>query len=216
MPDLRRMEERKHGPVDREGVTVDEAEVESKSAAETTPPAESQETGEEDVPEESIEKSRVEYQWPTTEGRITSAFGSREDAVPNPHPGIDIAPMTPGQKGQDILSAENGTVIFVGMSAGGSSEIHIEHTNGEVSIYKHHDVQSVQVKVGDGVYKGEKIAEMSDVGSPGAVHLHFEIRPSAGLRQKDAIDPVPKLPDIPATIHLTEAVERSGNTLKNK
>lgn len=37
------------------------------------------------------------------------------------------------------------------------------------------------------------------------------------LRQKDAIDPpVPKLPDIPATIHLTEAVERSGNTLKNK
>lgn len=64
--------------------------------------------------------------------------------------------------------------------------------------------------------KGEKIAEMSDVGSQGAVHLHFEIRPSAGLRQKDAIDPVPKLPDIPATIHLTEAVERSGNTLKNK
>ncbi|MCI6478906.1 MAG: peptidoglycan DD-metalloendopeptidase family protein, partial [Spirochaetia bacterium] len=163
-----------------------------------------------------IDVPNVEYQWPTTEGRITSAFGSREDAVPNPHPGIDIAPMTPGQKGQDILSAENGTVIIVGMSAGGSSEIHIEHTNGEVSIYKHHDVQSVQVKVGDGVYKGEKIAEMSDVGSPGAVHLHFEIRPGAGLRQKDAIDPVPKLPDIPATIHLTEAVERSGNTLKNK
>lgn len=50
----------------------------------------------------------------------------------------------------------------------------------------------------------------------GAVHLHFEIRPSAGLRQKDAIDPVPKLPDIPATMHLTEAVEQSGNTLKNK
>lgn len=52
---------------------------------------------------------------------------------------IDIAPMTPGQKGQDILSAENGTIIIVGMSAGGSSEIHIEHTNGEVSIYKHHN-----------------------------------------------------------------------------
>jgi len=32
--------------------------------------------------------------------------------------------------------------------------------------------------------KGEKIAEMSDVGSPGAVHLHFEIRPSAGCDKK--------------------------------
>ena len=77
-------------------------------------------------------------------------------------------------------------------------------------------MQSLQVKVGDGVYKGEKIAEMSDVGSPGSVHLHFEIRPSTGLRQKDAIDPVQKLPDIPATIHLTESVKQSGDTLKNK
>lgn len=46
---LRRMEERMHGPVDREQVAVDEAEVEPALAAETAPPAESQETGEEVV-----------------------------------------------------------------------------------------------------------------------------------------------------------------------
>ena len=43
---LRRMEERMHGPVDQEQVAVHE--VESSPAAETAPPAESQETGEED------------------------------------------------------------------------------------------------------------------------------------------------------------------------
>ena len=46
---LRRMEERMHGPVDREQVAVHEAEVEPALAAETTPPAENQETGEEIV-----------------------------------------------------------------------------------------------------------------------------------------------------------------------
>ena len=46
---LRRMEERMHGPVDREQVAVHEAEVEPALAAETAPPAESQETGEEYV-----------------------------------------------------------------------------------------------------------------------------------------------------------------------
>ncbi len=46
---LRRMEERMHGPVDREQVAVHEAEVETEAAAETAPPVESQETGEEVV-----------------------------------------------------------------------------------------------------------------------------------------------------------------------
>ena len=53
---LRRMEERMHGPVDQEAAAMDEAEVEPEAATETTPLAESQETGEEDVPEESIEE----------------------------------------------------------------------------------------------------------------------------------------------------------------
>ena len=53
---LRRMEERMYGPVDQEAAAVDEEVVEPALATETAPPAESQETGEEDVPEESIEE----------------------------------------------------------------------------------------------------------------------------------------------------------------
>ena len=46
---LRRMEERMHGPVDREGVTVYEEAADPAPAVETVPPAESQGAGEEDV-----------------------------------------------------------------------------------------------------------------------------------------------------------------------
>ncbi len=155
----------------------------------------------------------AKYQWPVSEGRIVSAYGNRADAIPASHPGIDIAPLIPGKKGQSVFAIEKGKVIEKGTSPGGSSQIFIEHGNGEISVYKHQGVTNVTR--GDVVEKGQKIAEMGDAGSPGRVHLHFEIRPEGSKVQADAIDPIPKLPTMPESIKIEKGVRRSNGTLVN-
>jgi lipoprotein NlpD len=161
----------------------------------------------------TIDPPEVNYGWPTSEGRITSVFGHREpNIIPNPHPGIDIAPVIPGTEGQDIVAAESGTVIATGKSTGGSSQIFIEHINGEISVYKH--IKGETVQKGDVVTKGQKIAEMGSEGADSA-HLHFEIRPSGSTVQAQAIDPIPLLPERPDSITLGPGVIEQNGTLVN-
>jgi RHS repeat-associated protein len=162
---------------------------------------------------DTIDPPEVNYGWPTSEGRITSAFGPRElNIEPSMHPGIDIAPVIPGTEGQDIVAAESGTVIVMGISSGGSSQIFIEHVNGEISVYKH--IKNDTVKVGNAVTKGQKIAEL---GSGGTVnpHLHFEVRPPGSTNQTQAIDPILLLPERPDSITLGPGVIEQNRTLVN-
>lgn len=99
------------------------------------------------------------------------------------------------------------------MSPGGSTQIFIQHSNGEISVYKHMD--ETNVVLGQEVKKGQIIGEIGDQGSPGAEHLHFEIRPMGSLVQADAVDPIPKLPERSDSITLVDGVVESNGTLVN-
>ncbi len=91
-------------------------------------------------------------------------------AANGPNKGIDIA----GKKGQPILAAEAGQVVYQGGGLRGYGQlIIIKHSTDFLSAYAHCD--KIYVKEGNVIKRGQKIADM---GSSGAdrVMLHFEIR----------------------------------------
>jgi len=153
-----------------------------------------------------------QIQWPVSEGRITSAFGARTDAI-SPHWGIDIAPRIPGSQGVRVNAPAGGDVVFVGHSQGGSSEIQIRLPSGLIVDMKH--LSGIPLKPGDTVLRGEKIGVMGSDGPSTGTHVHFEVRPAGATSQIQAKDPIPMLPARPSSIRLTNAVQQRGNTLVN-
>ena len=160
----------------------------------------------------SASDNKVTFQWPVSNGTISSVFGDRPaNETPNPHPGIDIA----GTSGQPIFAAAAGTVMNMpALSPGNSSQLFILHTDGQISVYKHDSTNIVTP--GQTVTAGQQIGTMGSVGSGDAVHLHFEIRPAGSTVQAQATDPLLQLPDRPTTIVTdANAVQGTGNNLTN-
>ncbi len=110
--------------------------------------------------------------WPTDSKRVTSTMGVTHRF------GIDIGAMQAGERGDTIVAVESGVVIYSGLadvpkSVNGSSYVDIKTLSGDVHVYVHMD--NISVSVGDIVLQGNKLGEMSDIGSPDQVHLHFEV-----------------------------------------
>lgn len=106
------------------------------------------------------------------EGKITSAFGRREEAtgrVPKNHTGTDIA----ANMGVKIKSATDGEVVLA--SDEGDYGKHLKIQIGEVSIIYAH-CNALYVKQGDKVFQGQEIGEVGSTGNSTGPHLHFEIR----------------------------------------
>lgn len=114
------------------------------------------------------------------EGTFTSGFGPRWGSF---HKGIDIANAV----GTAIRAVHDGTVIDSGPASGFGNWIRIKHDDGTVTVYGH--MATLDVKVGDRVTSGQKIAGMGALGFSTGSHLHFEVHPNGG----DAIDPKPWL-----------------------
>jgi lipoprotein NlpD len=97
--------------------------------------------------------------------------------------GIDLA----GKAGDPVLAAGDGKVVYSGTGLRGYGKLVIvKHNNTYLSAYAHN--QNVLVKEGQGVSKGQKIAEMGNTDAD-QVKLHFEVR-----RQGKPVDPLKYLP----------------------
>lgn len=102
---------------------------------------------------------------------VTSAFGPRNvPGASNPHRGIDLR----GNFGDPVLAAKDGVVTEAGGEYG---TISIEHDDGTKTRYLHND--TLMVKIGDRVTKGQQIATVGGRGPKGKrhyrPHLHFEV-----------------------------------------
>ena len=87
-----------------------------------------------------------------------------------PNKGIDIA----GKKGQPILVAETGQVVYQGSGLRGYGQlIIVKHNADFLSAYAHCD--KIYVKEGDVIKRGQKIADMGSSGTDRS-KLHFEVR----------------------------------------
>ncbi|OLO42422.1 hypothetical protein BTR23_02745 [Alkalihalophilus pseudofirmus] len=104
--------------------------------------------------------------WPAVGGYISSYQGNRWGRF---HKGIDIARPS----NYNILAADNGTVISAGWQGGYGNTIRINHNNGIETLYAH--LESIDVRVGQTVAKGQKIGIMGTTGNSTGIHLHFEV-----------------------------------------
>jgi murein DD-endopeptidase MepM/ murein hydrolase activator NlpD len=88
------------------------------------------------------------------------------------HPAIDIA----GRLGAPVSAADSGFVVTAGggWNGGYGNHVIIDHGNGFTTLYAH--LNSVFVKPGETVSRGQQIGTMGSTGNSTGPHLHFEIR----------------------------------------
>jgi len=127
-----------------------------------------------------VKEASTEYNlvWPVSTsvkavGKITSAFGPRNTGIKGAstnHRGVDIGVKS----GTDIYSAADGTVTAVGYSNYRGYYVVIYHSDLNIStLYQH--LSSYDVKKGDTVSAGEKIADSGSSGIGSGAHLHFGV-----------------------------------------
>ena len=109
----------------------------------------------------------VETRW------YSSSFGWRIDPFTGFrtfHEGIDFMSPT----GQPIRAAGAGVVVYSANHPQYGNMVEIDHGNGLVTRYAH--ASKLDVKVGDVVVIGQKVAEVGSTGRSTGPHLHFEVR----------------------------------------
>ncbi|CDG36281.1 peptidase M23B [Acetivibrio thermocellus BC1] len=110
--------------------------------------------------------------WPAS-GRISSRFGTRSDPFnfsQKVHEGIDIA----ADYGTTILASATGKVTLSDWYGNYGKCVIIDHGYGLSTLYGH--CQTLLVKEGQTVKKGDKIATVGSTGRSTGPHLHFEVR----------------------------------------
>lgn len=104
------------------------------------------------------------FDWP--------ASGSINQRYWGGHAAIDLG----GWTGAPVKAADGGYVAVAtgGWNGGYGNHIIIDHGNGFVTLYAH--LNSIFVKPGESVARGQQIGSLGNTGNSTGPHLHFEIR----------------------------------------
>jgi murein DD-endopeptidase MepM/ murein hydrolase activator NlpD len=107
------------------------------------------------------------------DGWITSYFGQRISPYLNKlkmHEGLDVgAPY-----GTPVHAPADGIVTFSGEKAGFGKFVQVDHGYGIETIYAHN--QSLSVRPGQKVKRGNLLAAVGNTGHSTGPHLHYEVR----------------------------------------
>jgi murein DD-endopeptidase MepM/ murein hydrolase activator NlpD len=115
---------------------------------------------------------------PTTNYDITAVFGQGGGRWSSgQHTGLDFAAPT----GTPVFSALAGKVVEAGWGGAYGNHVVVKH-DGTKTLYAH--LNSVGVKKGQSVLRGERIGSVGSTGNSSGPHLHFEV-----LRKGDPRDP---------------------------
>lgn len=128
----------------------------------------------------SAQSSGKGFAWPV-KGTVVSSFGAKDKGLHND--GINI--LAP--RGTPVRAVDNGVVAYAGNELRGFGNLLlIKHSGGWITAYAHNE--SLLVKKGDTVGKGQVISKVGSTGSVSEPQLHFELR-----RGKKSYDPLPYL-----------------------
>ena len=104
--------------------------------------------------------------------QTASGYGVRVDPIYKTtkfHSGMDFS----ANPGTDVYATGNGTVVSAGWETGYGNTIEINHGFGYRTRYAH--LQSIKVKVGQKVVRGEIIGGVGSTGKSTGPHLHYEV-----------------------------------------
>lgn len=125
--------------------------------------------------------SPPEWRWPVGGEVLTNFSGTGGSAK-----GIDIT----GKKGESVLAAAAGKVVYAGSGIRGYGNlVIIRHNTQYLSAYAHNRI--IDVKEGEKVAAGQRIAEIGStgIGAKNRTLLHFQVR-----KDGNPIDPITVLP----------------------
>ncbi len=127
---------------------------------------------------------------PATRQRVTQAWPdlSTHDSLASRH-AVDIAAPV----GTGVYAARAGTVFEVAAQhfRGGTDRerdlpranlVRILHDDGTMAVYAHLNWDSIRVRPGEAVARGQYIADSGNTGYTTGPHLHFVVQRNAGLR----------------------------------
>ena len=124
----------------------------------------------------AVDGDEIAWIWPAS-GKTVGTFSEGGSK------GVDIA----GKAGDPVIASGDGKIVYSGTGLRGYGKlVIIKHNNTYLSAYAHN--QTILVKEGQSVTKGQKIAEMGNTDAD-QVMLHFEVR-----RQGKPVDPLKYLP----------------------
>jgi murein DD-endopeptidase MepM/ murein hydrolase activator NlpD len=124
---------------------------------------------------------------PVQKYKLSASFAQAGGMWQSTHSGQDFAVAS----GTKVVAAHGGTVVKAGGNGAGDGPAYgnavvIKHGNGTYSQYAH--LSRIDVKAGQIVKTGQRIALSGNTGNSSGPHLHFEIRTKASYGS--AIDPV--------------------------
>lgn len=122
--------------------------------------------------EQRIRKLMVPTEAPVKDVGIGSNFGWRIDPFTGHsalHTGLDF----PAEPGTPIYAAAGGVVVAQEFHPQYGNMIEVDHGNDLITRYAHSS--RVNVKKGDLIKRGQKIAEVGTTGRSTGPHLHFEV-----------------------------------------
>ena len=135
----------------------------------------------------------------TKNERLTSGFGLR----PNPtgagteqHNGADFVDTNGLQRTQDvgIIAIADGKIVEVINGDLVGWTVAVSHENKILSRYQHMKNNSIKVKAGDIVKKGQTLGIMGTTGRSTGIHLHFGIKENSTAWNNGVwVDPLPYL-----------------------
>lgn len=106
-------------------------------------------------------------------GHLTSSYGPRMSPYAGRikmHEGIDVGAPT----GTPIVAPADGVVTFSGAKPGFGNFVQIDHGYGVETIYGH--ASTLNVKKGQKVVRGDRIATVGNTGYSTGPHVHYEVR----------------------------------------
>ncbi|MBX7473403.1 MULTISPECIES: M23 family metallopeptidase [unclassified Streptomyces] len=134
---------------------------------------------------------------PVSRYTLSASFGLGGSMWSHKHSGQDFAVPN----GTPVLAAHAGTVVKAGPVGAGDGPAYgnavvVRHANNTYSQYAH--LSKINVRVGQSVGTGERIALSGNTGNSSGPHLHFEIRTSPNYGS--AVNPVAFLRTVGVTV----------------
>lgn len=122
----------------------------------------------------STGSAKGKLRWPAIGATSISSPYGRRSFGDGWHAGIDIV-RPGGSSGCTVVAAEAGTVTFAGWYNSGGYTVMIDHGNGLSTMYCHMQ-NTLKVRSGQRVSRGQAIGNIGATGYVTGAHLHFEVK----------------------------------------